>query len=677
MSHKFSSYHTLIRKNAGIARIAAMAVGALLMATHPSHGQSTWTGGAGSWSSNVNPGWNGTGVPNAAGATATITSSNSNFTITQDNVSGVTIGSLTLTGSGTALTTINATNPITLNNSGSGATINNADTSTSGRITISGSLTLADNLLVENTGSNASTSGSILLSANIGGTGNITFSNVSNSTTTGYINVQPTANTFTGNVLIQKGAVLFQKAPFGANSNVVTLGSAGQGSATLASEGLGANALSINQSIIVAAGTGGTLVLGAIDTGAASFTYNGTVTLNGDVSLTSAKTGANAVIYAKAISGVGAVTVIGGGNTALTAGNTAATGNTFSGNTRVASGTLQLGASSGNTTYALQDSTLDMNSADSGAVSFGTSNTTTIVNATIGGLRGSRNLDLDNANSTPVAVSLSVGNNNTNQTYSGQLTGAGALAKTGTGTQTLTGSNTYAGGTTVSAGTLLVGNGNNGSATGTGALLVGSSGTIGGSGNLLTGTSQTSSFTINGHVIVGNGSDATSSLKIAAPSSGTVDGTLSGANLTFNLDSASAHANLLDLGSTNVTFSSTTLTLNLLGTNVIAPYSPYTLITDAVGFNSVTDGLTTQSETINGVTYNVITGGLNIASSTYFGASVNGFTTGVYPNSFLYIDSTGDNIDVMVVPEPSTWAMMLGGFCVLVFLQRRKAVRSE
>lgn len=249
------------------------------------------------------------------------------------------------------------------------------------------------------------------------------------------------------------------------------------------------------------------------------------------------------------------------------------------------------------------------------------------------------------------------------------------LTKAGLGKLLLSGSNSYGGGTEVSAGKLLLANGGNGSATGSGTLKVDSGATIGGAGTGLTGTSISSSFLINGSIIVGNGSDATSSLKIAAGASGTVDGTLSGASLTFNLDSASHNANLLDLGSTNVTFSNTTLTLNLLGTTVITPYSPYTLITDAAGFNSATDGLSTQSETINGHTYNVIIGGLSIASSTYFGTPVNGFTTGAYANSFLYID--GNNIDVAVVPEPGTWALMLGGLAMLLFIQHHRNRRKQ
>ncbi len=160
----------------------------------------------------------------------------------------------------------------------------------------------------------------------------------------------------------------------------------------------------------------------------------------------------------------------------------------------------------------------------------------------------------------------------------------------------------------------------------------------------LTGTSISSTFLINGNVLVGNGTDATSSLKLPPPAAG-VNGTLSGANLTFNLNSAVAgQANELDLGATNVTFGSTTLTLNVVGADIIGARTSFTLITDSAGFNATTDGLTISTRTINGVSYNVITGGLSIANSTFFGTPVSGITTGFYNGSFLYL--SGDNIDV-------------------------------
>jgi hypothetical protein len=41
----------------------------------------------------------------------------------------------------------------------------------------------------------------------------------------------------------------------------------------------------------------------------------------------------------------------------------------------------------------------------------------------------------------------------------------------------------------------------------------------------------------------------------------------------------------------------------------------------------------------------------------------------VYPAPALYLY----NGDLEVVPEPGTWAMMLGGLALLVFIQRRRS----
>ena len=95
----------------------------------------------------------------------------------------------------------------------------------------------------------------------------------------------------------------------------------------------------------------------------------------------------------------------------------------------------------------MQNSTLD--TSGSGAVNFAS-----LTSATFGGLTGPGNLTLLNAGSA--ALALSVGDNNTDTTYSGILAGPGSLTKLGAGTLTLTGSNTYSGGTTVRGGALLV-----------------------------------------------------------------------------------------------------------------------------------------------------------------------------------------------------------------------------
>jgi autotransporter-associated beta strand protein len=110
--------------------------------------------------------------------------------------------------------------------------------------------------------------------------------------------------------------------------------------------------------------------------------------------------------------------------------------NTYTGITRAAAGTLMV-----SNLNAVQYSTVDLNASDTGTLSFGTP-----AAYTFGGLMGSRNQNLG-------AKTVSVGNNNSNTTYSGQLSN-GTLTKIGTGTLTLSGASTYAGNTTISAGTL-------------------------------------------------------------------------------------------------------------------------------------------------------------------------------------------------------------------------------
>ena len=115
-----------------------------------------------------------------------------------------------------------------------------------------------------------------------------------------------------------------------------------------------------------------------------------------------------------AIGGTGGLTQAGSGTLTLNAANT------FSGTTRAAAGTLLLANS-----LALQNSTLDLNGADTGAVVFDSS----LSAATVGALAGSRNLALENGASA--ALALTVGN--ATGTYSGALSGSGSLTKAGTG----------------------------------------------------------------------------------------------------------------------------------------------------------------------------------------------------------------------------------------------------
>lgn len=132
--------------------------------------------------------------------------------------------------------------------------------------------------------------------------------------------------------------------------------------------------------------------------------------------------------------------------------------NTFSGATRTVSGggTIVLG-----NVNALQNSTLTPGAVST--VVFGQNGTLNVTGTTfnLGGLSGGSNLVLQDNATTPNPISIVVGSNNANTTYSANLTtaatGVSNLTKVGTGSLTLStssGGNNYKGVTTVNAGTL-------------------------------------------------------------------------------------------------------------------------------------------------------------------------------------------------------------------------------
>ena len=135
------------------------------------------------------------------------------------------------------------------------------------------------------------------------------------------------------------------------------------------------------------------------------------------------------------ISGSGNLTKAGPGTLAL------AGVNTYTGNTIVNGGVLNLAHP-----LAAQYSTVNVSSG--GALGFAAG----IVNPTLGGLAGAGNVALATAASEP--VTLSVGQNGQNTTYSGILSGPGGLTKQGAGNLTLTASQSYNGPTVIDGGVL-------------------------------------------------------------------------------------------------------------------------------------------------------------------------------------------------------------------------------
>jgi len=350
--------------------------------------------------------------------------------------------------------------------------------------------------------------------------------------------------------------------------------------------------------------------------------------------------------------------------------------NTFTGTTTVSSGTLQV------TNTALQDTTLS--TGGGGTITLTSANTTPV----IGGLSGSQNLGSQFASSSYSTItSLTVQpQSGVSDTYSGSIAnGAAGMTVTigGTGTQTFSGASTYTGGTTVNSGASFFINNNpagNASATGSGALTVQAGAVFGGTGAAVATGNSSTTFALGAStgtpatVYVGQSSaaDANTTSALTLKGSSTVASTIQNANLVFNLDSTTANAgNELSVGNTKIAFNTTpnvanvTLTMNLEGANVIAPGTTYVLIAGTGGGAGLGQysGFTVDAN-------NVISG----LSLAFTGSQPPSW----YANSYLVLVNNGsniDDIDVVVVPEPGTWAMMLGGLVLLVFVQRRRLAR--
>ncbi len=629
-----------------------------LIATAGAGSTAYWTGAQGSTWDTVSPGTNfssdaagttPTGVPLSTTDVIFSANSGSNLTTTLGQ-NDFTINSVTFSGSSSA--SVGGTRTLTLQGSGTnGLTV----LAGSGTQTLSTKITLgASQTWVNNSSNNVIMSGTTTIAGGqtltLNGTNGFSFTTsgalagagtvaINSSVTVGNGTGQVGNSGFIGNLVL--------------NSGTLTVSSAGGGSATSM---LGTGTLTINGGTIQGLGN---IANGTGITGLSSQIWNGdfaqistskNLTLGGAISLGTAA-GTTRTITVGSTATFSSTGAISDGTTAnsLTkagAGTMRLYGaSTFSGTTRIAAGSLQIDANSGTTSLALQNSTVDLNALDTGVLQFGGTfgtATTTINSATFGGLKGSRALSLINTGTGTFAsaVALTIGNNNSSQTYSGALSGAGgSVTKVGSGTQIFSGSNTYTGATTVSAGTLLI----NGS--GVSAVQV-NAGTLGGTG------------TISNSVTVADGATV-------APGSGGV-GTLSTQAFTLS-------------GPTS------TLAMEISGTGAGA-YDRVN-VTGAVNLNGngqITLSLLSYTPTVGDLLFLVVNDDVDAINGTLFGlAQGTTFSAGGFNWQISYTgDSVGDtftggnDLTLRAVPEPQTWAL-LGCGAMLLLIFRRRAERSS
>ncbi len=382
---------------------------------------------------------------------------------------------------------------------------------------------------------------------------------------------------------------------------------------------------------------GGTFILGSTGSGEGTYTGTGGVRINGgNVQLGDPPSNP-------------ATNPFGSGALELSAGSLAKwgsnTGTVSISNTTTVDGNFTLGVTG----------TVPMNFT--GSVTFSNTPTVTLNNG--GGLNfngvttlGS-NVSFNGTGTTTFTTGIGDGGGNHGVTYGG------------TGRYNLVTGSTYTGGTTISGGAVVATN-TVGSATGTGSLTVSGTGVLVGSGIIGTSgvTSGTAVTIASGGTLDPGGSTGT----FTAPA--TV--------LTFNLHSGSSMqlnsgANFVfDLGAMNLNDSVT----------------PGTATSDLIRISGGT--LNLNSIDLSDFTIKTLAG-FNVGDYNLFAADAPGDITGTLgplltqaftfngsPYSYtLAITNGGQDLTLEVVPEPSTWAMMLGGLGVLIFCVRRRNLSDK
>lgn len=326
---------------------------------------------------------------------------------------------------------------------------------------------------------------------------------------------------------------------------------------------------------------------------------------------------------------------------------TLAASNSFTGDTRAAGGTLDLGH-----VDALANSVLDMNAADNGAVNLTLSGQT----YNIAGLQGSRALALSNNR-------ISVGSNGTNTVYSGAMSGTGGLTKVGGGNLTLSGNNTYSGATTVAGGTLVVdGSINNSTVTVQSGATLGGSGSVGGivinTGGTINPGNSPGTQNVVGDVLWNGGGNYNWQIFNASGTKGSTNG--------WDWLNASGSLNLSNLSVTNQ------FNINLWSLSGISPDTNGS----AVFFTNTSNYTWTILTASNGITgFSADKFAINLFATNGTAGFANALGGGTFS-----IAQSGNNLNLVfttpAIPEPGTWAAaaLLAGTAGFVGWRKRSKV---
>lgn len=494
------------------------------------------------------------------------------------------------------------------------------------------------------------------------------------------------ANTYTGVTLVAGGILSVSKIGNGGDAGNLGAATNAAANLVLASGTLQYTGAGESTDRLFSTGTGG-MAIDASGSGALKFTNTGSMGFYSQtgtrvVRLLGTNTDANTL--AAVIGDNGGVTTFvkeGIGTWALSGLNT------YTGVTHVRGGILRIDilnnggvasnigkASSANTNLILNGGTLQYTGAatssdrlfsvgtSGGAIDASGSGALSLTNTgTIGyySQTGARTLTLTGANTGNNTLAASIGNNS----------GATTVAKAGTGTWVLSGTSNYTGATNVTGGKLVV----SGSLTGTTAVNVASGATLTVNGYVNTGAIAT----VNG-TLRGNGQLGAATLVGGTINAGDdVIGMLTTADIS--LDAVSHLA--IDFGR-SVSGGGDILNdkINVLGGVTLASGADIGLSLGSGLFNLkmgdilyivVNDG----SDAVNGVFTKLNNADAVLTEGSVFSYNSQNYQITYAANAEGDAFSGGNDIALMVVPEPSTWAMIAGGCGMLLGIQRLRKGR--
>lgn len=333
--------------------------------------------------------------------------------------------------------------------------------------------------------------------------------------------------------------------------------------------------------------------------------------------------------------------------------------NTYLGNTTVVVGTLQLAGGDNRLPTAglinlgngsnIATATLDLggtNQQSAGLISAGTTMTTTLTNSS--------------ATASTLTLDLAAA---TNRSYLSVISGNLAVVKQGTGTQRFSGATTYTGNTTVSAGTLALAHTSSNNIASSPTITVAGGTTLDTSGLNGGGLTLASGQTLGGNGTVHGGVTVTASSTLApgmSPGTLTIDNglTFTGGTLSMEINGTSPGVDYDQLAVTNGAVA--------LGNGIA------TLLLSTSGYTpAVGDLLWIINNSGSGSTTGYFNGLAQGATLTLAGQEFSVSYTGDYGTTNAY-STSGNDMVLVAAPEPSTWAMLIGGLAAAGFYWRRQ-----